>query len=262
MSSSPASQPAPPQKKAVALVASINKLGLESYIKKLAKEERTAVENAKLSGNATPLFTAALRGQLKVVRALLKGGANPDEKTRRDGETPLYIASTGFNVAVVKALIKAGADVNLEMGDGSTALHAASAIPLNWSETVDLLLKAGANANAANKYRQTPLHYAVMVRNINAIKLLLHATDIAGVNAADINNDTPLHIAANNGSDEAGELLIAAGADLKLVNKDGETPRDIAVRRGHAVFVKMLPLNTTQTTTKRVSISEERCAMM
>ena len=51
------------------------------------------------------------------------------------------------------------------------------------------------------------------------------------VDTANARGDTALHAAAARGYDSVIELLVANGADVGLVNADGQTPLDIA-RRG------------------------------
>ena len=57
------------------------------------------------------LDTAALRGNLLVVNALIEAGANPNARDSI-GQTPLHATAEGSDPAVVKALIEAGANPN------------------------------------------------------------------------------------------------------------------------------------------------------
>ena len=72
--------------------------------------------------------------------------------------TPLIEAVKQGDVQVVRALIKSGADVNQPEGDGATALHWAA--HRDSVELVRLLLDAGATAHVANDLGITPLHLA------------------------------------------------------------------------------------------------------
>eukprot|EP01047_Picozoa_sp_COSAG01_P027541 COSAG01_NODE_1821_length_9119_cov_4.375345_4_plen_155_part_00 len=51
---------------------------------------------------------------------------------------------------------------------------------------------------------------------------------------------TALHTACDAGQDTVVATLLAAGADPSLRDAAGDTARDIAARRGHAVCVQML----------------------
>jgi ankyrin repeat protein len=68
------------------------------------------VSQARLEDEATPLFVAARKGQLAVVRCLVQeGGANVN-KALQDGLTPLMIAARYEHEYVVAFLIKYGAN--------------------------------------------------------------------------------------------------------------------------------------------------------
>jgi len=55
----------------------------------------------------------------------------------------------------------------------------------------------------------------------------------ATVNVANLTGFTPLHHAAENGSLEAAQALLQAGADPGLLSGAGETAADVARRRNH-----------------------------
>jgi len=58
----------------------------------------------------TPLYIAAQKGHLDVVKTLIEHGARVDAATT-DGATPLYIACQNGQIEVVKYLIEKGANV-------------------------------------------------------------------------------------------------------------------------------------------------------
>lgn len=67
----------------------------------------------------TPLVMAVARGNLEAVRALLRGGADPNHITQ-NGWTPLLVAARDGTPAVVEALLRAGADPSYIAPDGTT----------------------------------------------------------------------------------------------------------------------------------------------
>lgn len=79
------------------------------------------VPNATLG---TPLFPAAEKGHLKMVRMLLSAGASVDEADAGKN-TPLHMAARGGYVAVVRSLLSAGGDANATNEDGETPTLAA-----------------------------------------------------------------------------------------------------------------------------------------
>lgn len=71
------------------------------------------------SGGRTPLFHAAILGDIMTVRALLSAGANPNTKDRL-GRTPLFYATWGGHYNIVEILLYLGVPTHLEDADGYT----------------------------------------------------------------------------------------------------------------------------------------------
>lgn len=103
-------------------------------------------------------------------------------------------------------LIESGADVNMPLGDtGESPLHAAlcKANRPAFEYIIELLLVAGANPNSkTNPAKET----GSFMRDCKT------------------RAETPLHRAAAFGSEKSIELLLAAGADLKALDMNGDTP--------------------------------------
>ena len=51
---------------------------------------------------------------------------------------------------------------------------------------------------------------------------------------------TPLHTAAQNGQQVLAEILLRAGANVNAQDADGQTPRAIALDRGHPHIARLL----------------------
>lgn len=71
------------------------------------------------------LLTAANKGELGRVEALLRDGVDPNCQGV-DGWTPMHEAAAGNHVAVARALLAAGAHVNIRDNEGQTPLHVAA----------------------------------------------------------------------------------------------------------------------------------------
>jgi ankyrin repeat protein len=106
----------------------------------------------------SPLATAACKGFVEVVEALLQLGAPVDGKDST-GASPLYNAALNGHADVAALLLRHGAAVNLrEAQSGDTALYAAAS--LGHLPTAVLLLRHGADPNIANKSGHRPVYAA------------------------------------------------------------------------------------------------------
>jgi ankyrin repeat protein len=85
---------------------------------------------------------AALDGQAKIVKALLKDGADVNAKDH-EGRTALMFAAINSHRTTVKILLDQGADVNARAKDGGTALMLAACGDA--IEIVQMLLDKGAD---------------------------------------------------------------------------------------------------------------------
>ncbi|XP_071088955.1 serine/threonine-protein phosphatase 6 regulatory ankyrin repeat subunit B-like [Haliotis cracherodii] len=171
---------------------------------------------------------------------LLFAGADVNAQDR-EGNTPLMMAvKTGWDISL---LLKAGADVNSQNRLGQTALHLVcehlhhlyGAADINKSFTE--LLVAGADVNVQDKDGNTPLMIAV--KTGWDMSLLLKAG--ADVNLLNGLGKTALHLVGEHQNDLFGdavtheslkEQLIAAGADVNVQDKKGNTPLMAAEKKG------------------------------
>ena len=96
-------------------------------------------------------------------------------------------------------------------------------------------LAAGARIDSLDVRRnpngRRALNWAAWDNRADAVRFLV--ANGATVNLANITGFTPLHHAAENGSLEAAQALLQAGADPTWPNNAGETPAQVARRRMH-----------------------------
>ncbi|SDO69072.1 hypothetical protein SAMN04488595_101561 [Ralstonia sp. 25mfcol4.1] len=186
------------------------------------------------------LITAASIGDLDLVNRLLKAGASLRAVDER-GRSALLAAVYNRRGDVARALIMAGADVNQKDGESNSAFLLASAT--NQIDVVRLSLSHGADIRSTDRYDGTALIAACQHGNVEVVKLLLKA----GVPVDRVNQLgwTALleAIILGDGSaryEEIVQLLIDAGADANLADREGITPSRHARERGYKTMVKML----------------------
>ncbi len=142
--------------------------------------------------------------------------------------------------SIVKANIAEGIDVNYADESKTTALMYAAYN--GHTEIVKMLIDAGANVKMKNVNNRTALMLASSGPFVETVKLLLQYG--AEVNAKDNHQDwTPVMFAAGEGQLEVAKVLVAAGADIMMLDIDGESSYDFALSKGYnemAAYLKEL----------------------
>ena len=196
----------------------------------------------------TPLFLAAARGHLDVLRCLIENGADINASTA-DNCTPLMIAIENGKINVATFLIEHGAYVDLKDDRGDTALHYAVSryILHNCNDSLKVcscLIKHGADVNGCNSdkgpnNRRTPLMIASRYGRVDVMTLLIkHGADL---NLQDKEGETALHYAVDYAVDnsdvscEALRCLIENRANVDAVSNNGRTSLMKAIREASVV---------------------------
>jgi ankyrin repeat protein len=189
--------------------------------------EHGADANASGAGY-TALHAAVLRGDLELVNALVRHGANPDVRlangtpTRRNeksfapdwafdrawkGGTALWLAARFAEVDMMRALLGAGADIGIAASNSTTPFMVAAQ-----AESVP----SRRGIQQAERER----------RAVEALEVAVAAG--ADINGTTDEGDTALHLAASKRLNTVVEYLARGGAVLNAKNKKGQTPLAIA----------------------------------
>jgi ankyrin repeat protein len=207
--------------------------------------------------SASALHWAAHNNDLKAVERLLSEGADPN-LANRFGFTPLHEAALVRNANMLERMLEAGGNANATFGEGETVLMtAARAGDL---ESVRALLAHGGNPDLTeNWHGQTALMWAAIENHADVVQLLIEAG--AEVDRPSTKHDwvkisysegnvpktrdfgglTALQFAARQGSLQAAEKLLDAGADANLAEPQYQlTPLQLAIVNGHFTLAKRL----------------------
>ncbi|MCX8155829.1 MAG: ankyrin repeat domain-containing protein [Verrucomicrobiae bacterium] len=216
--------------------------------------------------SAGEIHTAAEKGDLARVRALV--AANPALVHDRDREqkTPLHYAAAAGQLEVAAFLLEAGAEVNARSNSGITPLYLAQGF--GRKAVAELLRKHGGIMDVQKPAATTPVRrpslaatnlmprdtvvpppprypaiiMAVRSNDLAALGAIL-TTNTAAVEATDTNQWTALHHAAEVGTVQAAQVLLNAGARINAQGHGGVAPLHIAVQRNDLAMASLLISN-------------------
>lgn len=131
-----------------------------------------------------PLHWACVMGYTRLIKPLLKRGANINEKASHAfGNTPLHLACNRGNLEVAKSLIENDADLNVR-----------------------------------DSYRRTPLSCAIYTNSIEIVKLLIR--EEVSTESIDSHGYNALELSVYFGSKELTELLFSIGIEVSEEIRD------------------------------------------
>jgi hypothetical protein len=188
----------------------------------------------------TGMLEAAGRGDLAAVNRLIAAGADLEQ---RDGQhqTPLLLAVAGNHVAVAKALLAAGASPNAQAANQDTPWLLAGAS--GRSEIIAAMLPLKPDLTIRNRYGGNALIPACERAHVETAKLLL----TSGIDVNHVNNLgwtclLEIVILGDGGPrhQQVAKLVLDAGADPNLADKDGISPLQHARKRGQSEVAKLI----------------------
>lgn len=197
----------------------------------------TNVVNAK---DEYPLHMAAANDDIQLIKHILSQKTLIDARDET-GSTALMVATRANHIHAAHMLIEAGADVNAKDNiQDSPYLYAGAQ---GYLKILRMTLMHGADLKSTNRYGGTALIPAAERGHVETVRTLI----AAGVNVNHVNNLgwTALleAIILGNGKSNYQQivaLLLKAGANPNLVDKDGITPLQHARTRGYREIEKLL----------------------
>jgi len=189
----------------------------------------------------TGLHAAAAQGDVALIKQLLAAGANVNA-TDPYGRTPMHVAAYQSNDVAVLALAEAGGDPNLLERDRYDIITIAAVA--DDAEMVATAVKAGGSAtNITSIYDGTALIAAAHEGNWESIDVLIKAgAPLDHVNNLGWTAMIEAVVLGDGGErhQKSLRLLIDAGADKSIADRNGNTPLDLARGRGYEAMVRML----------------------
>ncbi|XP_036370783.1 serine/threonine-protein phosphatase 6 regulatory ankyrin repeat subunit B isoform X2 [Octopus sinensis] len=197
-------------------------------IQKLVKKDPTIINKPIDGVGRTPLMEACFMGaDRRIIDILIKAGAKLGAKNRW-GNTALHWAVLSGRPHAVEILLSRGSEVNLRDKYGYTPLHLACY--RGNLHTVDLLLgHNGIDANVVANNGDTPLHKAVQKREYKVVCAMLKQ-DYVQFDIKNHREMTPLLLAVSEGHVGMVHQLIAKGADVNVVNNEGNNCLHLAAK--------------------------------
>ena len=205
----------------------------ELQIVRMLLEAGADVREKHHKDNVTLLAAYAPLGP-EFVELLLSAGADPNDEQHM---ALLFMSLSSRylppekRLKTLKLLLAHGADVNAKFTAGQTVLSLASVVfrerpfePETERELVKILLDAGADVNAVDDIGCTPLmNWAFMGRTATLRTLIDAGADVGATTKLGL---TPLwwaSISSSPDSEASMRLLIANGADARLLIRDDQT---------------------------------------
>ncbi|HUQ87422.1 MAG TPA: ankyrin repeat domain-containing protein [Vicinamibacterales bacterium] len=191
------------------------------------------------------------RGYLDVMKLLLDKGADPNARVRRKvwysgynfdqsgvdeaGATAFWRAAYAADVAAMKLLVSYGADPTLPTmklfsrrgpEDPTAGADKSGLPPIVIGGPGAMPLHAAAGPGYAMGFAGNS-HHVAPAGMLPAVKYLVEELG-ADVNAVDADGNSVVHNAASRGDTEMIRYLVSKGADVKKINRSGQTTIDVA----------------------------------
>ena len=192
------------------------------------------------SSAARDMLDAAARGDAAWLERSIASGA-PLDPTDSAGQTPLLLAVQGNHLVAAEVLIKAGGNINAQAANKDTPWLLAGA--LGRTEMLRLMIPRGPDFSIRNRFGGNALIPACERAHVDTVKLLLttkidvdHVNNLGWTCLLEIvilGDGGPRHV-------EVAQLVLAAGANANIADKDGVSPLAHAKRKGQREIAQLI----------------------
>jgi ankyrin repeat protein len=186
-------------------------------------------------------FKAAAEGDHATIEALLADGVDINV-TNRQRRTAILVAAMNQHLDLVERLAAAGADIDKQ--DETNFNPFTYACVQNDLPLARLMIRAGTDVDRLTRFGGVGLHPAAEKGYVELVRELLETTDI-NVNLTNWVGWTPLleAVILNDGGpaqQEIVKLLLDHGANPRMTDKYGKTPRELAEGLGYTEIAQQL----------------------
>ncbi|MCR4266811.1 ankyrin repeat domain-containing protein [Nitratireductor sp. ZSWI3] len=201
---------------------------------------QTAPSSAEIAA-FTGLHDAAQRGDVEDIRRLAGTAIDVNGRDGR-GRTPAHVAAFASHEEALRALAEAGANMNALEGQAYDVVTIAAVA--DDPELMSLAIELGNEPGlVTSPYDGTALIAAAHLGHVEVVRRLIAAgAPLDHVNNLGWTALIEAVILGDGGADhqQVVRLLLDAGADRSIADRDGVTPLEHARSRGYSQMVEML----------------------
>ena len=186
------------------------------------------------------MLEAAALGEVETLQRLIAAGVSL-EGTNALGEMPLLLAVRNNHLSAAVLLIEAGGNINAQAANKDSPWLLAGA--LGRAEMLRRMIPKAPDFSLRNRFGGNALIPACERAHVEAVKVLLttkidvnHVNDLGWTCLLEIvilGDGGPRHV-------EVAKLVLAAGADTNLADKDGVLPLSHARRKGQTEIARLI----------------------
>jgi len=202
------------------------------------------IDGENVDIETTELHYAARTGDATTIQAYCQPGVLTQEvidSLDGHGKTALIFACFPETPHCLTLLLDAGASIDTTDSDGKTALHWAAFNGRH--KAIKVLLERGISVNSKDAEGRTALHMSTGSDSSKCTKLILKYLTSESIDEADSESMTAAHWCAFHDHVKHMDLLVEAGANLMLPDREGRLP------------IHWTSSNTTQSTCNLILVS-------
>ena len=184
----------------------------------------SGMTSSQVADRGRAMLEAAARGDLEALKRLVSAGASL-ESANAAGETPLLLAVKNNHLPAATLLIDAGSNINAQAANKDSPWLLAGA--LGRTEMLRHMIPKGPDFSLRNRFGGNALIPACERAHVETVKLLLTTRiDVNHVNNLGWTCLLEIVILGDGGARhvEVAKLVLAAGADPNIADKDGVSP--------------------------------------